>query len=347
MRFVGRGFRWVLLLALCALLFASPLAARTVSGLYNASVPVKDRSPAERSRAAAAALGQVLVKLTGNRAAAGDASARPLLSRASTLLLQYGYANAPDGGLLLNARFDEHVLDRELAERGVVTWGHQRPDTVVFLVSDTEEGRLLVGGDAPSALGETLLRKADTRALPLVLPMLDLEESARLNASQDWEALATGAGELGARYGAPAVLVGQLHAANEGVWEARWRLTIDGDALEWQDEGDLGEALIESAVDALGDALARRYAEPALLGGAERVSMTVVGLRGAEDYARLSNYLESLDTITDLFLRAVDNQRVLYEATARGGRAGLAQAIGFGRVLAPVPGQVDTWELKP
>ena len=54
-----------LLVALWLCMLAGPLAARDVSGLYNASVAVKDRSPAERSRASAAALAEVLVKLTG------------------------------------------------------------------------------------------------------------------------------------------------------------------------------------------------------------------------------------------------------------------------------------------
>ena len=55
----------------------------------------------------------------------------------------------------------------------------------------------------------------------------------------------------------------------------------------------------------------------------------------------------ALDSISALFLRTVDNQRVVYEITARGGRAALAQAIGFGHVLAPVPAHSDTYELLP
>jgi len=330
---------------LCAL--AAPLAARDVSGLYNASVAVKDRSPAERSRASSAALAEVLVKLTGNRRTPNDASARPLLARASTLLLQYAYGNAPDGTLTLNAHFDEHVLERELEERGIGTWGKQRPDTVVFLVIDDAQGRTLVGGEAPGKLGDALKHKADARALPVVLPLMDIEESSQLSNAQDWQTLSEGAVTLASRYGAAAVLVGLLHEANPVVWEVRWRLDIDGETLEWTQEGALAEAVVEEGVDALGDALARRYAEPGMLAGAERVSLAVVGVNTAADYARLSRYLDTLDSISALFLRSVDNQRVVYEVTARGGRAALAQSIAFGQVLAPVPARSDTYELLP
>ncbi|MBK6660861.1 MAG: DUF2066 domain-containing protein [Proteobacteria bacterium] len=340
--------RWMgLVVALLAWVLAGPLAARDVTGLYNASVAVKDRTPAERSRASAAALAEVLVKLTGNRRTPNDASARALLGRASTLLLQYAYANTPDGSLTLNAHFDERVLERELEERGIGTWGKQRPDTVVFLVVDDARGRALIGGEAPGKLGATLKRKADARALPVLLPLMDIEESAALTQAQDWSALSEAAVGLAARYGAAAVLVGQLHEAGAQVWEVQWRLDVDGETLQWTQEGALADAIVEEGVDALGDALARRYAEPGMLAGAERVSLAVEGVRSAADYARLSRYLDTLDSISALFLRTVDNQRVVYEVTARGGRAALAQAIAFGRVLAPVPASSDTYELLP
>ncbi len=337
----------LLITATLLLVLAAPLAARDVSGLYNASVAVKDRSPAERSRASAAALADVLVKLTGNRRTPNDASARPLLGRASTLLLQYAYGNAPGGGLVLNAHFDEQVLERELEERGIGTWGKQRPETVVFLISDDAQGRTLIGGEAPGKLGEALKHRADARALPVVLPLLDVEESARLNGAEDWQAVSDGAVALAARYGVAAVLVGYLHEASAGVWEVRWRLDVEGETLAWSQEGALAEAIVEEGVDALGDALARRYAEPGMLAGAERVSLSVVGVNTAGDYARLSNYLDSLDSISALFLRTVDTQRVVYEITARGGRAALAQSIAFGHVLAPVAASSDTYELLP
>src|SRR5579872_3127928 len=57
-----------LLLALCWL---SPARAVIVGGLYEARVPVTDQSVASRNAALQQAFGMVLVKVTGDRAAAG------------------------------------------------------------------------------------------------------------------------------------------------------------------------------------------------------------------------------------------------------------------------------------
>ena len=336
-----------LCVALLLLIGAAPLAARDVSGLFNATVAIKDRSPAERSRASAAALTQVLIKLTGNRRIASDGRASALQGRASTLLLQYAYDNAPDGSLTLNAHFDEQVLSRELEERGIVAWSKQRPDTVVFVIADDAQGRQLVGGDAPGKLGEVLKRKADARALPLLLPLLDIEETSQLNVAHDWQTLSNSAVALATRYAAAAVLVGYLHQGEGQTWDVRWRLDVDGETSEWTQQAVQDDASMEEGIDALGDALAQRYAAQDVVPTNEALSLSVVGVNSAVDYARLSNYLGSLDTLSQLFLKRVDNQRVVFEATARGGRAALTQSIGFGRVLAPLANQADTYELLP
>lgn len=340
---------WSALVPLAALLvlLAPPLAARDVGGLYNGAVKVADRSQGELARGTAAALAEVLIKLTGNRRLPGDAAARPVLAKAGKLVLQYGYANAPKGGLQLNVEFDQQALNGELAERGIALWGKARPDTVAWIVVEDADGRRLLSNDEPGLLGQALLKHAGDRALPVLLPLQDIEEARTLTTAESWDDVATAALQLADRYGTPAVLVGQLKQNSPQVWEARWKLKVGEDLLEWNQDGDTGEGLAEEGVDALGDALARRYADPALMTGADSLTLSVVGVRTAEDYARLSTYLDTLDTVTRLFLRSVDNERVLVEVTARGGRAGLAQSIGFGRVLVPVTGQVDVYQLQP
>lgn len=332
-----------------ALLFVSagPLAARDVSGLASASVSIKDRSPAERTRASAVALSQVLVKLTGNRRAPGDARAAALLGRAASLLLQYAYAAAADGGLVLNARFDQQVITRELLAGGIGTWGKQRPDTVVFLRIDDAQGQQLLGAAAPGKLGAAVNAQAELRALPVSLARMDGAEVQQLLAAPEWPAWADAAVTLASGYGAAAVLVGQLRQIDSQGWETHWRLVVNDETVAWNQTGLAPEVLVSEGIDGLADALVERYAQPATLASSEQVSLAVQGVNSAADYGRLTNYLGSLDTIASVFLRSVDNQQVIYDITARGGRAALLQSLALGHVLVPLPDLDDTYELLP
>lgn len=337
------GLLWLVLS-----LFAAPLAARDVTDLFSARVPVADRSPTQLARGASAALSQVLVKLVGTRQGAANPALQPVRAQASRLMLQYAFEPTPDGqGLLLRAEFDEPALAAELSRRGIATWGRQRPDTLTWLVIDTGTERVLVSAEDPGRLGGALLARASARGLPVLLPLLDIQESQALLAAADWNAIAAAATTLSARYGAPGVLITYLRQSAPGLWEANWKVQVDADDFASGQEGDLPELIVEESVDALADALAHRYADPTMLAGAEKLVLTVSGVNTAADYARLSTYLAALDTVSGLFLHGVGTDGLRYEMTARGGRAAFAQSIGFGRVLAPVAGQPDHFRLLP
>jgi uncharacterized protein len=331
-----------LVLALCA----GSAQARDVADLYSATVPVPDRSSGELARGASAALSQVMVKLTGMRTSPANPALRPLYGRAGKLLLSYAYeASAGGDGLVLRADFDERALATELASAGVATWGKERPDTLVWLVVDDGMERRIAAADEPGAFAEVMLARAAARGIPLLLPLLDIAEAQALGQAPDWPALRRTALALGARYATPAMLVAQVVQSAPGLWEAQWSARIAQDELDWSQEGDLPELVVEEGVDALADALARRYADPGMLAAAERLTLTVVGVRDAADYARLAGYLATLDTVGELFVHGVDNQSIRFGLTARGGRAALAQSFTFGQVLAP-SGQADVWQMR-
>lgn len=339
-------FRRLCSAALAALLaLAVPVQARDVSGLYSARVPVADRSPGELARATRAALGQVLVKLTGNRDAPRGTAA-PLLKDASRLLLKYAYESAgPGPGLELVAEFDEPALQAELRTLAVSLWGKERPDTLAWLIVDEDGRRAVASSDEPGLRGEALAQRAARRGIPLLLPLMDIEETRAIAAAGDFDAIAGAALALSTRYGTPAALVGWLRPSAPGFWVVDWRLQLGSETYAWREEGDLAELMVDDGVDALADALARRFAGPAGEATDETLELAIVGVRSAEDYARVTSYLGDLDAVSRLFVRAVSNTALEIEVAARGGASALAQSISFGRVLAPVAGRADTYQV--
>ena len=346
-----RGTPWSVILLVAAFALAcGPIrtSARDVPQLHRVGVPVNDRSDAEFSRSASMALAQVLVKLTGNRRIGKTAGVSALLNKASSLLLRFGYALQADGGqLMLNAEFDEQALATELKTLGVPIWAKERPDTIAWLIVDEGTARLLIGGDEPGRLGEVLLARAAARGIPLLLPIMDVEESQHLIYASDWDSVASTSLALAGRYGTPSILVGYLRQSVPGFWDVRWTIQVGEESFTWQAEGDIVDLMIEDGVDTLGDALARRFADPMMLAVADKFDLTVLGVQSVIDYARVLKYLESLDAVTDLFVRSIDNQHVRFEVTAQGGRPALAQSISFGEVLAPVNDQADAYQLLP
>ena len=64
--------------------------------------------------------------------------------------------------------------------------------------------------------------------------------------------------------------------------------------------------------------------------------MTVTAIHDLRDYARVSQYLQSLQQVTRVQTLSVDADRIGFELQLRGDPAGIVQTIALGTVLTPV-----------
>ena len=322
-------------------------AAADVGGLNSALVPVADRSDAEYRRGIAKALETVIIKLSGSSAAARSKSARAVVGQAKRLVQQFGYETTDDGRqLLLRVEFDPQVLQKEMRSRGLVVWGKERPETLAWIIVDDQNGRRLLAADEGSDIIRALRKRSRARGIPLLFPRPRASQIGALDGATVAE-LRRRLESASAEYGVRSVLIGNLREEIPGLWENQWSLTLDGDRRGWEQQGDFIELLVEEAVEQAADTLGARYARPAEHTQAELVTVTVVGLHAAEDYARTERYLNDLDAVSRVFVRQVEGDRLVVELTVQGGLAALAQGISFGQTLRADPMAPATYRLNP
>lgn len=341
-----RCAHWGLLLGLLAA--AAGVYAVEVEGLYEAQVPVTGQREAERQTAVSAALQQVLVKITGDRRAATQQRLRSLVQSPLKYVQQYLYRPLPPGFAppaaadaaarptqLLWVRFDAQAIDQLLRQANEPVWGRARPTTLVWLAVEAADGRTLVGSDTRFELREQLDAQAQARGIPLLFPLLDLEDQRRVGFADVWGGLEQPLRAASARYQPGAVLVGRVQQEAVDRWSARWSL-YQGDGVEhWQASAPLRGEILAAGVDGAADRLAARFARALSADAALPVDLLVVDVDRLEDYARAMKYLRSLDSVGDIAVTRVDAAGVHFRLLLRGDRAGLVQTIGFGRVLAP------------
>lgn len=340
------------LVLLLLALFANAAEAADVDDLYSARVAVKDRSDAEFKRGMARALEAVIVKLTGSSAEARTKAARAIIGQASRLVQQFGYERPPasradSDDLILRAEFDARVLTSEMRSRGLAVWGKERPDTLVWLIVDAADGRQLLGSLDEDPVIEALRTRADARGIPVIFPLADIAEASSIAGTTTTAGMAAALGEISPKYGVRSVLVGHLQQVLPTLWESRWTLTVADESLVWDQQGDLAALLGEEAADSLADALGRRYASPTASQGADRVTMTVRNIGSPADYARTERYLRTLDSVTGLFVRRVDNNGIVFDIDVQGGALALRQGISFGQTLTPDPVEPGAYRLLP
>jgi len=340
---VPRMSRYIRILCLIALFSPGISSAANVSGLYEAEVPVIDQAAATREKGVAIALRVVLVKVTGDRNVASRSAIAPLLEEAQRYVQQYRYRAVspttadgsvlPEESLELWVRFDAGTLDKRLRDLGVPIWGKQRPSTLVWLVVEDEGGRRLIGTDEESEYLSVLKERASVRGIPMLIPLLDLEDNARLKPSDVWGGFREPILKASERYHSDTVLSGRIVPIFPGLWEARWEFYLDGQSVSWISQGDLPAFVIDEGIDTLADNLAARFVRTGVYTEKTGVEVVVTDIFNVDEYARTLHYLQSLKAVTGVQVKRVDPGKVTFLVTAHGGADAIAQAVSLGKTL--------------
>lgn len=327
-----------------------PASAVQVEDLYEAVVPVENRDRPQRLQALREALAQVLVKITGDRAAPESPKLQVLLESAPRYAQQFRYREIPGGRppYALEVSFDGGALERAVAAQGLPVWGRERPAVLVWLAVQAPGRRYLVGGDSGESAREAMQAVGRERGVPLLFPLLDLEDQARVSFADVSGGFVETVLTASERYRPDAVLIGRAYPPAAGGWEVRWRLEYAGQGGErWRSTGATLEAALGAGVHTLASALAGRLASSGVAEQARGTLVVVSGVKTLQDYMRVSRYLEGLGPITAKRPYRVSADRVEFLVQARGGARDLERIIGLGDVLArqapealpPVPTQ--------
>ena len=329
-------------------LIAPSSQALEVKGLYQAEVPVKTQERAERLDVYPGALSQVIVKLSGDRTVPELLQLEGIISSARSMVQQYHYRKLPEEGYLalkeegyrylLVVRFDGETLTQSLVKAGIPLWGSTRPEVLLWLAVEDREARYLLATNASLELEASLNDFSRRRGLPLLLPLLDLEDQMHLGYADVWGDFRQTILDASQRYGADAVLVGRLYRPFDGPWQARWSLYHHDDVARWKEEGLSQEQVLAGGIEGASDRLAQRYAQLFTPETEGQISLTVTDINGLASYARTKQYLESLDVVAGVQVTEVFSDEVLFKLDMRGDLPGLERAIGLGNTLRRVAG---------
>lgn len=351
-------------LLLClSLSLPQPGRGAQVEGLYEAAVPVAGQSVEVRGEVLGRILAAVLVKVTGDASVAARPEAAALLKQAPTLVLEERYEQAPvvagssgsgappepasdtdtaqpEPGLLMWARFDPVALREGLNQAGLPVWGRERP-TVIYWVAVNGDGERLLSDADTGPVATALRARSVERGLPVVLPLMDLEDTQAVAASDISGGFVQRLANASRRYGA-AVAVGAVLRPSGDRTRVTWQLVMSQGGGSPGDLSGADPARASAAmVDAVADALAARYARAGSPGGGSEAGLRifVTDVQAFPDYARLQTYLRQLSAVSSVKPLGLEEGYVSFELSVAGGREEFDKLIELGNVLRPAPAQ--------
>src|SRR5690606_34227357 len=128
-------------------------------------------------------------------------------------------------------------------------------------------------------------------------------------------------------------LIGKLYR-NDGGWKADWIFVDNGKVLSrWSEDGTNARQVMATGADGAADALMKRYAKRSVAGPPGTYRVAFSGLDSADDYVRLSGYLQQLAVVRGITPLSATPQSVEFNLDLVSGLSGLARMIEGGDVL--------------
>ena len=287
--------------------------------------------------ATAKALGQVIVKLTGNPAANGNVVIRRAMPTASSLVADTTTRQDGDtaSGMpvyknVLSVSFDPEAVDALIGAAGLKYWTGARPKPILWLVIDDGRGPRLVTSQQLSVVKPLAVRGLE-RGMRFLLPAGNSVEQAATNSV--WTLNATALQPLTARYQNNTQVLGKVYRSVSG-WSAQWVMTQDGsEVARWVDTKADPRQVIASGADGAADAIAKRDSVYLNTGVAGKYRIDVVGVNESGDFIRLMGYLQQMAIVRRVQVIQATPELLRLELDMNVGMKGFNTMIGSGGTL--------------
>ncbi|MDH3714286.1 MAG: DUF2066 domain-containing protein [Gammaproteobacteria bacterium] len=349
---------------------AGPLHAVTLQHLFEADVDVFGQTDDERRKAFAAALWDVLVKVTGDRSVPSRPEVQTLFRRAERLVQQYQYREieAPvadavsgpgeqveslsfdigvdvnvDAGTATSApthvlwiQFAPETVERHLSRLGIPLWGKERPETLVWLAVEDGRQRYLLGAGSDSDVHRELLSVAQQRGVPLLFPVMDVADRTSVRFSDVRGNFVQPVWDASRRYGVDSILAGNLTRTLGGEWQAQWTLHRRGNTSSWRVQSGDRTAGLLSGVEGVASVLSRELAVGYYGAGSGRTLLTIHEVDAIADYSQVLIYLRGLSLVKEVMVERVNEGRLTVALQLRGDPEDLQRTIALGDTLIAV-----------
>jgi hypothetical protein len=311
----------------------------TFPDLYTLTVMPDAAAGDRRTAAMQTAMRDLLERVTGDRGAPLDPDLQDMVQDAASYLGSY----ATLGGDRDQVGFIESKVDQALESRGRRVWGAERPLTLLWIAVDGGGGNraLLSADDSDAALAPDMLPLmqsirmqvtdvASERGLPVVLPLLDLEDLAGIGFADVWGGFDERIEQASQRYRADAVLVGRVLVTELGA-DIQWTLLRGTER-----RASSGESVAEG-LQWLADQYAAEYG---VVGGMRTLRLVVQDVETVDDYGRVMSYLDGLSSLQTVDVDSLADGVLTLHVASRGDADVLAKTFSLGRVLeaASAPG---------
>jgi len=325
-------------LALWLVAFWGTACAEEVDQLFEEEVLIAEVTPEAREAAIKEALEIVLGRIVAGNAVPDDPTVKTVLRHAKTYVREAQYALLPTAAAastkrLMRVVFNEAALLELMRNSPLGIWNEIRPATLVWLVVERDGQRNFFKTETQPDIEAALHRAARRKGLPLLFPLMDLEEQRSVSFNDVLGVYSERLLAISARYDVVSILAGLVSQDASGCWRAEWSHYFDGRIEQWPGQCERLDIALLSGMQGVYARLSNYYAVKPTIGEAGSVTLRIHGMQSMNDLSTVQRYLEAVPGVQSVRWLSAEDDRNLYKLHFQGERRTLEQALDLGTVL--------------
>ncbi|MFT5502736.1 MAG: hypothetical protein ACI845_001375 [Gammaproteobacteria bacterium] len=331
-------------LLLVALLVVMPVRAVVVEDLFSVALPVPDQTTSVRLDAFRQAFELVTIKISGSDDPLQSRAFKNALAKSDRFVKQFKYLLQKQdegdefeaGQLILRVDFDQRLLEGLLRDNDFPIWGKERPGSLIVASYDVNERIKLISDDTTPDIVTLLDQKAQTYGVPLLFPLMDLEDLALVDVSniiaREYESIEM----LSDRYAPDAVIVGQITGRSGSGWFGDWEVRFADQIFKWKHKASSKDDVVDQTVRHLARVLAFEFALDNHKNKNQKLLVRVDSVYGLKGLIALQQYFSRLNIIDRVRVSLISSDSVTLELSLRNKIEDLQRLIDIGDVLEEV-----------
>ncbi|MBM6550440.1 DUF2066 domain-containing protein [Marinomonas ostreistagni] len=324
------------ILFLLALMMAPLSFGAQVSNLYSATVQIRDadNDSALLEQAFSQTVEQVLGRVSGQPSAISSSVLSEAQRQAASWVAQHSVESIAGGDAKrVHVTFYKESINNYLYQSNLPVWGANRPSVLVWMVEESDAGRVTYGSQRSSSTLSGFFDRAGALGLPVYAPLDDNSDRTKLPSSELWGFFQEEIRDASQRYDTDVIAVVRIgRYSGEYVFDSMLLYPEQSVRLSSVSDASKSEGMGQVAA-MLASRLSERYAATRASGDPDAMQIRVDGIHSYQDIAKVTRYLSDLSIVRQVQLAKVVEDKVEFILSLDGTAAKFNNSVALNTVL--------------
>lgn len=330
-------------LSILILLFSVSLCFKAtaveVRDLYLVKLPVSQQGRTVLWNASLKGFKEVLVRKSGSSEILRSPEVQRAYRKVTSYLQRFEYASQEDKAEFpyeIALYFEPRLIDSLIQEAKMPLWGSNRPLTIIWLaVEENFERKVILESQEEESLYPELKENAVRRGLPVIMPLMDLEDELAVSISDIWGRFSSPIKQASLRYPSDVVMYGRINQIGD-TWQGKFGYVNQDQELAFDALGDSKEKVVANMMDTLADRLCDKYCVVQEIGQKNELLINVTDLSNFKQFKAAENYLADLSSVNKVEVIKLSKYDVLFKLTLLGQINSTVEGIALSQKMIAV-----------